>query len=155
MTGSAGDGFEPKSTLEYSGKAALQGAAIGTLMSGIQNALQHHSHGAMGIFTRTGSTIGFFTAMGFTFAATEAYVGNLRQRNDYWNGIAGGCAAGFLAGLRARSVPLMLAASAGLGATIGMYDFGTGITGQQTLSLEEKRRRFFKQPPPPIVEAAE
>ena len=62
MTGSAGDGFEPKSTLEYAGKAALQGAAIGTVMSGVQNALQHHSHGALGIFTRTGSTIGFFGA---------------------------------------------------------------------------------------------
>ncbi|KAL1748453.1 hypothetical protein HDZ31DRAFT_71516 [Schizophyllum fasciatum] len=153
MTGSADNGFEPKSTLEHAGKAALQGVAVGTVMSGVQNALQHHSHGAMGIFTRTGSTIGFFAAMGATFAATEAYVGNVRKRHDYWNGVAGGCAAGFLAGVRARSIPIALAASAGLGAMIGLFDYTAGISGEPTLTMEEKRRRFFKQPPPPIVAA--
>lgn len=38
--------------------------------------------------------------MGATFALTESVVANQRQTNDALNGAAGGCAAGFLAGLR-------------------------------------------------------
>ena len=42
-------------------------------------------------------------AMGATFAATESIVANTREKNDYLNGAAGGCAAGFLAGIRGTS----------------------------------------------------
>jgi hypothetical protein len=38
--------------------------------------------------------------MGATFALTEAVVANQREKDDALNGVAGGCAAGFLAGLR-------------------------------------------------------
>lgn len=39
-------------------------------------------------------------AMGATFAATESIVANQREKQDALNGVAGGCAAGFLAGIR-------------------------------------------------------
>jgi len=48
--------------------------------------------------------------MGGTFAATEATVRNIREKDDALNGAAGGCAAGFLIGLRrtyAYSDPLL------------------------------------------------
>jgi hypothetical protein len=46
----------------------------------------------------------FAAAMGATFAATESIVANQREKQDALNGVAGGCAAGFLAGIRgARS----------------------------------------------------
>lgn len=38
--------------------------------------------------------------MGATFAFTEAVVANQRETDDALNGLAGGCAAGFLAGIR-------------------------------------------------------
>ena len=77
----------------------------------------------MGVFTRTGGTIGFFgvfnflsfqlpyvltcilyiAAMGATFAFTEAFVANQREKNDALNGAIGGCAAGFLAGIKSMS----------------------------------------------------
>ena len=40
--------------------------------------------------------------MGATFAFTEAFVANERRKNDALNGAAGGCAAGFLTGIRCR-----------------------------------------------------
>jgi hypothetical protein len=43
-------------------------------------------------------------AMGATFALTEAVVANQRQKDDALNGVAGGCAAGFLAGIRGSSI---------------------------------------------------
>lgn len=53
--------FQPKSTLEYAARVGLQAGAIGLFVSTIQNALGTHSHGAMGVFTRTGGTIGLFS----------------------------------------------------------------------------------------------
>ena len=44
--------------------------------------------------------MGFSAAMGATFALTESVVANQRQVDDPLNGAAGGCAAGFLAGIR-------------------------------------------------------
>ena len=38
--------------------------------------------------------------VGASFAFTDAVVANYRQTDDAVNGFAGGCAAGFLAGLR-------------------------------------------------------
>lgn len=41
--------------------------------------------------------------MGATFAAAEAITANQREKDDALNGMAGGCAAGFLAGIRGVS----------------------------------------------------
>ena len=41
--------------------------------------------------------------MGATFAFTETFVANERRKNDYVNGAAGACAAGFLAGVKGVS----------------------------------------------------
>lgn len=109
--------------------------------------------------------------MGATFAATESIVANQREKQDALNGVAGGCAAGFLAGLRgaqpphfpvhivlifstARSLPIAVASCAVIGAAVGTFDTaGQSLRGdQEALSYEEKRRRFFKQNPssPPL-----
>jgi len=42
-------------------------------------------------------------AMGATFAFTESFVANQREKNDALNGAIGGCAAGFLAGIKSSS----------------------------------------------------
>lgn len=42
----------------------------------------------------------YLAAMGATFALTESVVANTREKDDALNGVAGGCAAGFLAGIR-------------------------------------------------------
>lgn len=116
--------FEPRPTLQYAATVGLQAALVGAFVSSVQNALGSHSKGASGFLSRTGGTIGFFgafqrsglrkiqgyesvmisaslaAAMGATFAATESIVANQREKQDALNGVAGGCAAGFLAGIR-------------------------------------------------------
>lgn len=42
--------------------------------------------------------------MGAAFAFTEATAANIRETNDPFNGAAGGCAAGFLAGIRGNGL---------------------------------------------------
>jgi len=95
--------------------------------------------------------------MGATFALTESVVANQRQKDDPLNGVAGGCAAGFLAGIRSRSLPMAVASCAVLGAAVGVFDYsGQSIAGHSAgLSPEEKRKRFFKQKPQPLSSSEE
>jgi len=121
-------------------------------VSTVQNALGQHSHGAMGVFTRTGGTIGFFAAMGATFAFTKAFVANERQTDDALNGAVAGCASGFLAGIRSRSLPMAAGGCIFLGATIGVFDYSGKLAGDPGMTREERRLKFFKTPPQPLVE---
>ncbi|GJE87670.1 Tim17/Tim22/Tim23/Pmp24 family-domain-containing protein [Phanerochaete sordida] len=141
--------YEERPSLRYAAAVGLQGAGIGAVVSAVQNALGTHSKGAAGFFTRTGGTIGIFAAMGATYALTEAAVANQRQKEDSLNTVAGGCAAGFLAGIRSHSIPAAVASCAVLGAAVGAAEYGgRKIAGSTEDSKEERRKRFFKQPKP-------
>lgn len=107
--------------------------------------------------------------MGATFAFTEAFVANERRKNDALNGAAGGCAAGFLAGIRcrfivcykfmgtqslatARSLPMAAGGCILLGAAVGAFDYSGQLAGETGMTKEERRLKFFKKPPQPLVE---
>ncbi|TFK30322.1 hypothetical protein FA15DRAFT_662263 [Coprinopsis marcescibilis] len=145
--------FHPKPVLDYTAAVGLQSAAVGLFVSALQNALGKHSHGALGVVTRTGGTIGFFAATGATFAFTEATVRNSRQKDDAWNGAAGACAAGFLLGMRMKSIPAAFGGCAVLGGIMGAFDYSGQLAGSKE-SKEEKRNRFFKKPPRPLIAPA-
>ncbi|KAH9837197.1 uncharacterized protein C8Q71DRAFT_757148 [Rhodofomes roseus] len=140
--------YSPKPTLAYASTVGFQAAAVGAFVSTIQNALGTHGAGAAGFLTRTGGTIGFFGAMGVTFALTEAVVANTREKDDALNGAAGACAAGFLAGIRKRSIPIAVASCAVMGAAMGTFDYGGKSLQGSLETKEERRKRFFKNPPP-------
>ena len=112
--------------------------------------------------------------MGAAFAVTETAVANSRAKTDPLNGVAGGCAAGFLAGVRgaqishssnlhvylrrlfhaARSLPMAVAGCAAVGAAMGAFDYSGELAGQSSSpeAQEERRKRFFKQPRPAPAE---
>jgi len=52
--------YHPKQSLSNAAIVGLQAGGVGVFVSAVQNALGQHGKGAMGIFTRTGGTIGFF-----------------------------------------------------------------------------------------------
>ncbi|KAI6008235.1 hypothetical protein F5J12DRAFT_905303 [Pisolithus orientalis] len=139
--------YEPKSPIRNATTVAYQAAAVGALVSVLQNALSSHKAGALGVLTRTGGTIGMFTAMGTIFAFTEATVANERQKDDAFNGVVGGCAAGFLAGIRTRSLPMALGSCAVAGAAMGTFDYAGQLAGERKQVREEKQKRFFKSLP--------
>jgi len=146
------DAFEAKPSLKYASTVGFQAGVVGAIVSAVQNALGAHNQGAAGVLTRSGGTIGFFAAMGASFALTEAVVGNAREKEDYVNGAAGGCAAGFLAGIRARSLPVAVASCVVIGGSMGAFDAAGRLAGdrrdrESPESAEERRRRFFKQKP--------
>ena len=60
--------------------------------------------------------------MGGIFSYTDSTVANFREKDDAVNGAIGGCAAGFVLGAAARSVPMMFGGCASLAALIGTFD---------------------------------
>jgi hypothetical protein len=85
--------------------------------------------------------------MGATFAFTEAVVANQRETDDALNGLAGGCAAGFLAGIRTRSLPIAVGSCAVIGGAMATFDYAGQIIGETEEKKEEKRKKFFKTRP--------
>lgn len=64
-----GDNLEVYDAREPVADAAKMGlitGGVGVFISTIQNALSSHNRGALGIFTRTGGTIGIFGQSGTT-----------------------------------------------------------------------------------------
>lgn len=53
--------FHQRSPVGDAFNAGSAGAVVGLLVSAVQNSLQKHHAGAMGIFTRTGGTIALFS----------------------------------------------------------------------------------------------
>lgn len=142
--------FEARSVVASAAEMGLYSGGVGLFVSTIQNALSSHNRGAMGVFTRSGGTIGFFALMGATYALVDTLTANSRREHDSLNSAAGGCAAGLMAGARMRSIPYGLASCAILGGLMGTFDAtGANLAGQwrsDTLaSAEEKRKQFFKQ----------
>ncbi|KAE9408153.1 hypothetical protein BT96DRAFT_1013623 [Gymnopus androsaceus JB14] len=137
--------FEPKPALNNASMLGLQAGAFGLVWSTLQNALGQHSSGAAGVFTRTGGTITFFAAMGAVFSFTKDTVANVRSKDDAYNGAAGGCAAGFLAGIRARSLPMAIGGCAFLGTTLAALDMSGQFTGGEKIMSDDQRSRFFKK----------
>ncbi|PWN53800.1 hypothetical protein IE53DRAFT_309610 [Violaceomyces palustris] len=168
--------FIERSPVGDSMSAATISAGAGLFVSAVQNSIQTHNKGALGVFTRTGSTIALFTAMGGIFSYTDSMVANIRQKNDAFNGAAGGCAAGLVAGAAARSIPMMAGSCIALASLVGTFDAaGKSLTGTYAKPSpadfipsegghaekswrelrEERRKNFFKvsiQPPGASVE---
>ncbi|EGO01943.1 NADH dehydrogenase 1 alpha subcomplex [Serpula lacrymans var. lacrymans S7.3] len=146
--------YEPTSSVKNAATVGFQAGMVGAFVSAVQNALGSHSSGATGFLTRSGGTIGTFAAMGAAFAMTESVVANQREKKDALNGVAGGCAAGFLAGIRTRSLPIAVASCAVVGAAMGTFDYAGDLAGRSKEEKEEKRREFFKPLPQPVSHAS-
>jgi hypothetical protein len=150
--------YEPKPGFAYATKVAVQAAGAGTLLAALQRIVGPPLLApGSGFWATAGRNAGVFAAMGATFAFTETAVANHRQTNDPLNGMAGGCAAGFLAGIRARSLPMAVAGCAAVGAAVGGFDYSGQLAGESASpeKKEERRKRFFKQPRPQVAEASD
>ncbi|ORX94972.1 hypothetical protein K493DRAFT_260919 [Basidiobolus meristosporus CBS 931.73] len=131
-------------------ESALFGGTLGLLASAVQNSFQSHSAGAAGVFTRTGRVIPYLAVVGGVFSATECLSESIREKKDYINSGIAGCTVGILAGLQARSFPVMVGATVGLGVFMGLYDYTGGTLkgiyfGKSEEDVKQYREEFFKK----------
>ncbi|KAG0362281.1 hypothetical protein BGZ54_008699 [Gamsiella multidivaricata] len=135
--------YHAKSPLKEGFQAGAIGAGVGVLVSAAQNSIGSHSQGAIGVFSRTGGTIGIFAAMAGVFAATDSAVGNIREKKDAWNSIAAGCAAGMVAGGFQRSPQTMVFGCVSMGAMMGAFDVsGNSLKGKYAEITEQQKHEL-------------
>ncbi|GAB7356365.1 hypothetical protein MBLNU459_g7150t1 [Dothideomycetes sp. NU459] len=122
--------YHPKDAIGASIKATMITTGAGAFVSTIQNTLTKQNVGAMGMFSKTGSTIAVFGAMGGAYEFTKIAAANLRQKDDSWNPAIGGFFAGSMLGLRFRTAPAVLGYGAALAVVLGAFNYTGGkLTG--------------------------
>ncbi|BGP39200.1 hypothetical protein JCM10450v2_003155 [Rhodotorula kratochvilovae] len=143
--------YTPTGAFAPAFNASLTGAGVGLFVSAIKNSLETHNKGAMGVFSRTGWVIGYFASAGFAYSYVNHSVANLIESRDSGvAGAAGGCAAGFIMGMRGGSLPSAVGMCAFTGALVGTYDLAGGQLGWESgkklrSEREKERMDFFKK----------
>jgi len=118
--------YHPKDAIGNATKASLVTGGAGLVISGVQNTLARQNYGFWGVFTKSGSTVAIFAAMGATYGFLKDASANLRETDDTWNSAIGGFFAGSLIGLRSMRIPQVLGYGAGLAVTIAVFEAGGG-----------------------------
>ncbi|KAF9569980.1 Serine/threonine kinase [Mortierella alpina] len=135
--------YHAKAPIKEGLQAGAIGAGVGLLVSAVQNSVGSHSHGATGVFARTGGTIGIFAAMAGVFAATDSAVSNVRETKDAWNSVAAGCASGLVAGGFQRNAQTMVFGCLGMGALMGAFDLsGNSLKGKYADMTEQQKQEW-------------
>ena len=152
------DDYHPKDALGHAVKAVAITGGAGLFISTIQNTLTKQNTGAWGVFTRSGSTIGIFAAMGGAYMFTKDAAANLRKKDDSYNSAIGGAFAGSMLGLRYRSAPAVLGYGAALSVVLAAFTFTGGkLTGYERdptvdeVSRKEYLRKNRRRPVDEIV----
>jgi len=131
--------FIPSDTWVDVASLTLQGAGLGLVISSLQNTVAHHNKGMMGVFTRSGGTIGYYAAVAAAWQLGFSASNNFRQKTDYINSFNGGCAAGFLMGMRQRNIPAAMGGCAFVGSVMATVHY-TATYGTRTAGLPREQQ---------------
>ncbi|EMD00194.1 hypothetical protein BAUCODRAFT_572453 [Baudoinia panamericana UAMH 10762] len=148
--------YQPKDAVGAAIQATGITAAGGTFLAAIQNTMARQNVGAMGAFSRFGTTIAVYAAMGGAYEFTKNASANLRQRDDAWNPAIGGGFAGMMLGLSCmtdcrdgysdiRSAPAVVGYGAGLSAILYAFSYTGGTLNgyQRDPEVDEVSRKEY------------
>jgi len=146
--------YEPRDALGAATRAATTTGAAGLFLAAVQNTVAKENIGPFGVFSRYGTTIATFAAMGGAYQFVSTASANLREQNDWWNHSLGGFCSGAIVGLTKRSMPAVLGNGFALGAVLGIVSYtGGNVFGAPSNDLDddpgmrkEELRKRFRRP---------
>ncbi|RMZ91870.1 hypothetical protein DV736_g912, partial [Chaetothyriales sp. CBS 134916] len=146
--------YTPKDAIALALRSGAVTGSGGLLISAVQNTLQRQNVGALGVVSRFGGTTAMFAVVGVAYGFTSAAASNLRQKDDFWDQVYGGATAGFLLGLRNRSMASALGTSLMFGSVMGVVAYtGGSIFGARAnepqannVEYKEELRRRSRRP---------
>ncbi|KAI1333761.1 hypothetical protein F5Y15DRAFT_421547 [Xylariaceae sp. FL0016] len=100
--------FHRRDAVKSAINGALIGGGVGFCASAVQNSLAKSNIGAWGVFTRTGSTMAQFAAVGTVYKFSLNATANLREKDDYLNSSVAGFLGGATSGLQSARIPRIL-----------------------------------------------
>ncbi|PVU94964.1 hypothetical protein BB561_002155 [Smittium simulii] len=136
---------EGKGWLDEAARLALAGATLGLVASTTQNAFSKTTVGFSPIFTKYGSNIGYFAVMGGVYAGVRNITSQIREKDDFINGSIAGCAVGFIAGVKKRSLASGVGACLFLGTSVGVIDYTSRIENKLSELTPAERERVRKE----------
>ncbi|OJJ82872.1 Tim17/Tim22/Tim23/Pmp24 family protein [Aspergillus glaucus CBS 516.65] len=136
--------YHPHDAIGSAMKATTLTGGVGLFAAAVQNTLTKQNVGPLGVFFKSGGTIGIFAAMGGTYEFVKTASANLREKEDHWNVAIGGFFSGAILGLRARTFPALMGYGAGLAIGMSGFNYAGGLWGykrDKDLSVDEFERR--------------
>ncbi|KAJ5190409.1 Mitochondrial inner membrane translocase subunit Tim17/Tim22/Tim23/peroxisomal protein PMP24 [Penicillium cinerascens] len=135
--------YHPQDALSVAMKATALTGGIGLVGSAVQNTLARQNVGALGIFMRSGSTIGVLAAMGGTYSFVKTASANLREQEDTFNTALGGFFSGAILGLRLRTFPAVVGYGAALSTFMTAFEYtgGSLFGSKKDQDVDEYDRR--------------
>ncbi|GKZ21089.1 hypothetical protein AbraIFM66951_002478 [Aspergillus brasiliensis] len=135
--------YHPKDAIAASMKTTMLTGGAGLFASAVQNTLTRQNVGPLGVFIRSGGTVGIFAAMGGTYEFVKTASANLREKEDHWNVALGGFFSGAILGLRARTFPALLGYGVALATATGAFEYtGGSLFGhKKNTDIDEFERR--------------
>ncbi|OTB01976.1 hypothetical protein M426DRAFT_265272 [Hypoxylon sp. CI-4A] len=118
--------FHQHDSLKSGIKGALLGGGAGLITSAIQNSLAKRNVGAWGVFSRTGGTVGTFTALGAVYTFSKDAAANLREKDDTLNVTIASFLGGATIGLRSGRMPQIIGFGAAFSVIMSAFEFTGG-----------------------------
>lgn len=115
--------YDYKPVLATASEFGLYTALAGTIAGAINHGVIAPAEANRGFITGTAKFGALAGAIGFTFGGVSQTLAGIREQNDPWNATAGGCASGFLLGLRAGQLPMAFGQCAIWGAVAGGVNY--------------------------------
>ncbi|KAF2427721.1 hypothetical protein EJ08DRAFT_592666 [Tothia fuscella] len=148
--------YHPRDAIAFAVESALVTGGAGAFFAGIQNTIARQNIGAMGFFSRFGSTTAVFTAMGASYAFAKAVSANLREKEDTWNTALGGFVGGSMIGLRLRTTPAFFGYGALASILLSTFEYGggrfSGYKKDPTIDEVDRKTELRKNRRRPIEE---
>ncbi|KTW29088.1 uncharacterized protein T551_02362 [Pneumocystis jirovecii RU7] len=147
----------------YSGlKSMMVSGSAGLIFSAVQNAIMKDPGTMKNAIKRASGTVGTFAIVGGLFSFTQAFVSNLRRKDDSLNPFIGGLVSGSIGAIRARSFSAMAGYGLGFACILGFFDWCGGTLnglyrdfyGEDTGKLKETLfKTEYRRPRSEIVKA--
>ncbi|KTW27707.1 hypothetical protein T552_02147 [Pneumocystis carinii B80] len=143
-------------------KSMMVCGSVGLMASAVQSAIAKDSYDIKNVLLRSRNIIMTYALMGGSFSFTEAFVSNLRKKDDPLNAFAGGVVSGSIGAIRVRSLPVVVGYGIGLGCFMGLFDWCGGTLmglyhdfyGEDSKKLRESLFKVeYRRPRSEIVEA--
>ncbi|KAI0845032.1 hypothetical protein F5Y00DRAFT_265998 [Daldinia vernicosa] len=139
--------FHPHDAIKSGIKGALVGGGAGLITSAVQNSLAKRNVGVWGVFSRTGSTVAMFTALGTVYTFSKDAAANLREKDDTLNVTIASFLAGATIGLRTGRMPQILGFGAAFSIVMSAFEYtGGSLRGgsrNEVSSMDEYDRKEY------------
>ncbi|PLW06356.1 hypothetical protein PCANC_16263 [Puccinia coronata f. sp. avenae] len=133
--------YDYRPALGLASELGLYTGLAGTIVGAINHGVISPTEANRGYIANVAKFGAMAAAVGFAFGGVSQSLASIREENDPWNATAGGCASGFLLGMRSGQISTALGQCAMWGAVAG----GVNYAGDTLMPANHGKSRRQQQ----------